>query len=97
MNNLFIAKDEHGLNVAVHEKYDIKGSTVKRSADPPVEGQSVNCKNCEQKFIYHKRRKGKKSRLFTGSLHSESTLGSVADLEDDANKYVVSLNYCFFN
>lgn len=58
MNNLFYDKDANGANVSIHEKYDIKGSTVNRSSVPPVEGQSVTCTHCEQKFIY--RRKAKK-------------------------------------
>jgi hypothetical protein len=57
MNNLFHDKDATGENLSIHEKYDIKGSTVNRSSVPPVEGQTATCTHCEQKFTYHKKAK----------------------------------------
>ncbi len=50
MANLFYSEPM----LAIHEKYDIKGSTVNRNALPPKEGQSYNCKHCEQRFTYFK-------------------------------------------
>jgi hypothetical protein len=82
MNNLFCAKDSNGSNLVIHEKYDIKGSTVNRSAAPPSEGQVVNCKNCEQKFIYHRkqrRRKGTNPAAASGGGGSSSP-GSPKDV-----------------
>eukprot|EP00599_Poterioochromonas_sp_BG-1_P003773 CAMPEP_0173153928 /NCGR_PEP_ID=MMETSP1105-20130129/13163_1 /TAXON_ID=2985 /ORGANISM="Ochromonas sp., Strain BG-1" /LENGTH=797 /DNA_ID=CAMNT_0014069979 /DNA_START=811 /DNA_END=3207 /DNA_ORIENTATION=+ len=60
MNNLFYNDDALTMN----EKYDIKGSWVSRNATPPIEGQSVTCSYCEQKFIYKKKNK---VRRFSGS------------------------------
>lgn len=62
MNNLFYGKDSKGQNLAIHEKYDIKGSTVNRSAAPPFEGQVVTCTHCEQKFTYHRKKKAKQAQ-----------------------------------
>lgn len=59
MNNLFYDKDASGSNLSIHEKYDIKGSTVNRSSVPPVEGQTATCTHCEQKFVYHRKKKNK--------------------------------------
>jgi 1-phosphatidylinositol-4-phosphate 5-kinase len=53
MNNLFYNDD----GLTMNEKYDIKGSWVSRNAAPPIEGQSVTCSYCEQKFIYQKKMK----------------------------------------
>jgi DNA-directed RNA polymerase subunit RPC12/RpoP len=61
MNNLF--HNEEGLTM--NEKYDIKGSWVSRNATPPIEGQSVTCSYCEQRFIYKKKTKG--GNRFEGS------------------------------
>jgi hypothetical protein len=63
MNNLFHEKDETGANLAIHEKYDIKESTVNRSSVPPVEGQVATCTHCEQKFVYSKKKKAKKAKI----------------------------------
>ncbi len=41
----------------MNEKYDIKGSWVARSADPPVDGQKITCTICEQQYIYRKRKR----------------------------------------
>ena len=96
MNNLFLSKDENGQNIAIHEKYDIKGSTVNRSSVPPSEGQSCTCRHCEQKFTYEKKKKSK-SRLGAvrvpfdsqrSASHNSATISS--DIEDffDLNKLV---------
>ena len=50
MNNLFFNKE----GLTMNEKYDIKGSWVSRNAEPPIEGQTVTCSYCEQKFVYRK-------------------------------------------
>ena len=57
MNNLFY----NPLGISIHEKYDIKGSWVSRSAVYPSEGESATCANCEQKFIYHRKKLKKKN------------------------------------
>jgi 1-phosphatidylinositol-4-phosphate 5-kinase len=48
MNNIFLTKN----NLMIHEKYDIKGSWIKRNADLPKEGDMATCRLCEQKFRY---------------------------------------------
>jgi 1-phosphatidylinositol-4-phosphate 5-kinase len=53
MNNLFY--NTYGLTM--NEKYDIKGSWVARNAKPPIEGMTLTCSYCEQKFVYRKRKK----------------------------------------
>lgn len=50
MNNLFFNKE----GLTMNEKYDIKGSWVSRNAEPPIDGQTVTCSYCEQKFVYKK-------------------------------------------
>jgi hypothetical protein len=70
MNNIFYSKDERDDSVVIHEKYDIKGSTVNRSSAPPVEGQVCTCKNCEQKFVYTRSRS---LRRFVNGLLMSST------------------------
>jgi hypothetical protein len=67
MNNLFF--NEHGWTM--NEKYDIKGSWVSRSASPPSEGASATCTFCEQKFIYHRKKKNKRK----GATRSHSLQG----------------------
>lgn len=51
MANLFYVPNK---TLIIHEKYDIKGSTVNRTSEPPSEGQSCTCRHCGQKFLYHK-------------------------------------------
>lgn len=59
MSNLFYTKEK----LAIHQKYDLKGSTYSRSAEPPKHGHSATCLHCEQKFTYKgkKRKAGKRS------------------------------------
>lgn len=78
MNNIFFSKDEHDENVVIHEKYDIKGSTVNRSSAPPVEGQVCTCKNCEQKFVYTRSRS-----LFRGRRFGLLTSGAAASVSGE--------------
>lgn len=59
MNNLFY----NTLGLTMNEKYDIKGSWVARNAKPPLEGRSLTCSYCEQKFVYRKKKNF--SRLMT--------------------------------
>ena len=61
MNNLFYSKDENGDPITIHEKYDLKGSTVNRSSVPPREGDTCTCKDCKQKFVYHRKKRGRRS------------------------------------
>mmetsp|Transcript_1142 Transcript_1142/g.998 ORF Transcript_1142/g.998 Transcript_1142/m.998 type:complete len:1070 (-) Transcript_1142:43-3252(-) len=70
MHNIFLNKERAVIN----EKYDIKGSWIARNATPPRDGQIVNCKNCEQKFIYH-RNYNRKARTVS-KVSSPSTIGS---------------------
>ena len=51
MNNLFLTNNPN----EVIEKYDIKGSTVNRSASRPQEGGKATCSQCNQDFIYRKK------------------------------------------
>ena len=53
MNNI-LQNPEH---VLMNEKYDIKGSWVKRHATPPQDGMQVTCMHCEQKYTYRKKRR----------------------------------------
>jgi hypothetical protein len=68
MNNLFFNKD----GLTMNEKYDIKGSWVARNAEPPLEGQSLTCSYCEQKFIYQKRKKTHRRMSISKSLRESS-------------------------
>ena len=77
MNNLFYDKDSTGANLSIHEKYDIKGSTVNRSSVPPVEGQTATCTHCEQKFVYHRK---KKSKIMSSN---RSTRTKTQDTDDE--------------
>lgn len=52
MNNLFY----NTVGLTMNEKYDIKGSWVARNAKPPLEGKSLTCSYCEQRFIYRKKK-----------------------------------------
>eukprot|EP01035_Chromulina_nebulosa_P017917 gene17917-23537_t len=70
MHNIFLNKERAVIN----EKYDIKGSWIARNATPPRDGQIVNCKNCEQKFIYH-RNYNRKARTVS-KAPSQSIIGS---------------------
>jgi hypothetical protein len=72
MNNLFHDKDDSGTNLSIHEKYDIKGSTVNRSSVPPVEGQVVTCTHCEQKFVYSRKKKTRKNIKYAGGSKTNS-------------------------
>jgi hypothetical protein len=82
MNNLFHDKDESGTNLSIHEKYDIKGSTVNRSSVPPVEGQVVTCTHSEQKFVYHRKLK-KSAAVTTKSVRN----GDDINTDTDAQRY----------
>jgi hypothetical protein len=69
MNNLFY--NEEGLTM--NEKYDIKGSWVARNASLPKEGESATCTFCEQKFIFHRKKKQKVlKRLYSRSPSLQS-------------------------
>lgn len=61
-NNIFLNPD----NEVINEKYDLKGSWVKRNSTPPQIGQRATCTHCNQKFVFtnskrkEKKKKGKK-------------------------------------
>ena len=78
MNNLFLSVDE----LTMHEKYDIKGSTVSRSAAPPREGQLATCTNCEQKFVY-RRKKKKSAAAMSQKSRVSRTESALEDKDDD--------------
>ena len=50
MNNIF----ESAGKKVLHQTYDIKGSWVGRSMEPPREGKEATCRHCNQKFVYIK-------------------------------------------
>lgn len=52
MNNTFYTADR----IEIHEKYDLKGSSVNRSAKKPLPGQEVTCRYCFQRYEYERRR-----------------------------------------
>jgi hypothetical protein len=64
MNNLFFCPEK----TAIHEKYDIKGSTFARSSTPPMNGQTCTCRHCEQKFVYEVKKKGHKKMRMSSSI-----------------------------
>lgn len=43
----------------INEKYDLKGSWVKRNSTPPQIGQRVTCTHCNQKYIFLGKKKQK--------------------------------------
>eukprot|EP00602_Paraphysomonas_sp_CaronLab_P002811 CAMPEP_0185026992 /NCGR_PEP_ID=MMETSP1103-20130426/11740_1 /TAXON_ID=36769 /ORGANISM="Paraphysomonas bandaiensis, Strain Caron Lab Isolate" /LENGTH=1008 /DNA_ID=CAMNT_0027560801 /DNA_START=160 /DNA_END=3186 /DNA_ORIENTATION=- len=55
-NNIFLNPD----NEVINEKYDLKGSWVKRNSTPPQIGQRVTCTHCNQKFTFTGTRRNKK-------------------------------------
>lgn len=79
MNNLFL----NAAGLSMHEKYDIKGSWVARNAEPPSNGQTVTCTHCEQKFVYFKKYKTKRSlrKQRVNSLNLDTPSDSRAVLE----------------
>lgn len=57
-NNIFLNPG----NEVINEKYDLKGSWVKRNSTPPQIGQRATCTHCNQKFIFSNPKKGSKRR-----------------------------------
>ena len=56
-NNIFL----NPQNEVINEKYDLKGSWVKRNFTPPEEKTRVTCTHCNQRYLYlrgKQRRKG---------------------------------------
>jgi 1-phosphatidylinositol-4-phosphate 5-kinase len=99
MNNLFVAAKIKNAEtgdiqaMAIHEKYDIKGSTVNRSSAPPTEGQLVTCKNCEQKFIYHHKRRRRKGAggSSKAAFNPSGSMNSSMNSTDSTSKSVHSV------
>jgi hypothetical protein len=54
-NNIFLNPNDEVIN----EKYDLKGSWVKRNSTPPQIGQRVTCTHCNQKYIFLGKKKKK--------------------------------------
>jgi hypothetical protein len=64
-NNIFLNPNDEVIN----EKYDLKGSWVKRNSTPPQIGQRVTCTHCNQKYIFLGKKKQKqKSYKYCCSL-----------------------------
>ena len=70
-NNIFLNPG----NEVINEKYDLKGSWVKRNSTPPQIGQRATCTHCNQKFVYNpkrgKKKKGKKKGLLSKDEEDE--------------------------
>jgi hypothetical protein len=71
MNNIFLNPE----NLPINEKYDIKGSWFARNAEPPNDGQGVNCTHCNQRYTYFKKKKknqqsGRSAQFFSKRLDS---------------------------
>lgn len=56
MNNIFLNPG----NEVINEKYDLKGSWVKRNSTPPQIGERVTCTHCNQKYVFTNLKKGDK-------------------------------------
>lgn len=54
MNNIFLNPG----NEVINEKYDLKGSWVKRNSTPPQIGERVTCTHCNQKYVFSNLKKG---------------------------------------
>ena len=56
---------------SVSPRYDIKGSWVNRSADPPVPGSTASCRHCNQRFtlLETKRQREACPSPFAGGSH----------------------------
>lgn len=73
----------------INEKYDLKGSWVKRNSTPPQIGQRVTCTHCNQKYIFlGKKRKKQKSRMLKlpRSTNNLNTDGKSGEDEDDTSR-----------
>ena len=58
-------------------RYDIKGSWENRNAVPAVEGHTVTCTHCGQKYVYRKSaRSGRMKRALTTASESGSVSGT---------------------
>jgi hypothetical protein len=55
MENLFYYKK--GVPLMIHERYDIKGSTVNRNFSEPKQGESATCRLCSEKYVVGKKDK----------------------------------------
>jgi 1-phosphatidylinositol-4-phosphate 5-kinase len=76
-NNIFLNPG----NEVINEKYDLKGSWVKRNSTPPQIGQRATCTHCNQKFVFSNSKKGtKKKGKKKGALSKEQ------EDEEDMNK-----------
>eukprot|EP00299_Pterocystis_sp_00344_P020323 c9970_g1_i1.p1 GENE.c9970_g1_i1~~c9970_g1_i1.p1 ORF type:complete len:771 (+),score=171.00 c9970_g1_i1:83-2314(+) len=42
-------------NIEIHEKYDLKGSSLNRTAHNPVPNQDVFCRHCGEKYAYSRK------------------------------------------
>jgi hypothetical protein len=83
-NNIFLNPDDEVIN----EKYDLKGSWVKRNSTPPQIGQRVTCTHCNQKFIFTGAKRHKKKASSRRKLSSLPSSSAAADDEDLlASKY----------
>jgi len=51
MNNLFLSETKD----IISEKYDIKGSYIKRNASYPRDGDKATCTHCNKPFIYYRK------------------------------------------
>ena len=71
MNNLFLT----GENEKISEKYDIKGSYVKRNASYPRDGGKATCTHCHQRFVYKQKKYVKTDKGLAAGKTAENNLG----------------------
>ena len=76
-DNIFLNPDKEVIN----EKYDLKGSWVKRNSTPPQEGQRATCSLCNQKFVFTKTKSAPKTK--TKTMKKKSTMSTEEIAEEE--------------
>lgn len=69
----------------IHEKYDIKGSWIKRNADLPKEGDMATCRLCEQKFRFTRKSTNRRNQYRLEELKSNDKKGSKSNSKNFLN------------
>jgi len=84
-NNIFL----NPYNEVINEKYDLKGSWVKRNSTPPQIGQRVTCTHCNQKFTFsgtQKNKKKSKGLKYTIAKLNRSSISGRNEEQNDHNE-----------
>ena len=90
MSNVLLTKGE-----LINERYDIKGSWVKRNADVPRDGQLVTCRYCNKAYTF---RRGDVTGRKNSSQSGSGSLGwnNASESVDQARSTDVKCRYAVF-